>query len=407
MNHIFISYRWGDRKSDDDFREFVNVIEHSTSLTAFWDTRELRSGNFIDALQEGVRTTDIFMPVVTKNYIAFGKEGGRDEDKDFCLLEYATAVSVGKKIVPIFCGIDGNIKTVFDDEAKATAERVLNLSYTTDDVTVLQKYLCSQNGVTISQINMEQISKNTDRLCSIVFDTFCSTESDITFYKKHLAHLAIRLDPIRIFGNFDDSGLTLSNSYVPLSFLRHLTEKEQKEKEERRESIAPTNAEENTLLTNLENEKLAVIVGDAGQGKSSFAKHLTIQLAQQAQQNGLSRELFFPLFLECKSIDRDSMSSCNTFWNELAFKAGLSRPALDAVMRFGKPLFIFDAMDEIPPDHMDALIDAIYKHIYIQDNKPAYFLFTSRPGQRLVSGRADFSLSNDNKSVVRKYSLKL
>lgn len=135
MNHIFISYRWGDRKSDDDFREFVNVIEHSTSLTAFWDTRELRSGNFINKLQEGVKNADIFMPVVTKSYISFGKEGGRDEDKDFCLLEYATAVSAGKKIVPIFCGVEGNIKTISCDDVTAAAERVLNLSYTTEDVT--------------------------------------------------------------------------------------------------------------------------------------------------------------------------------------------------------------------------------------------------------------------------------
>ena len=406
MNHIFISYRWGDRKSDDDFREFVNVIEHSTSLTAFWDTRELRSGNFINKLQEGVKNADIFMPVVTKSYIAFGKEGGRDEDKDFCLLEYATAVSAGKKIVPIFCGVAGNIKTISCDDATAVAERVLNLSYSTDDVAVLQKYLCSQNGVTISNVDAEQISKNADRLCSIVFDTFCNTESDITFYKKHLDDLATRLDPIRIFGDFDDSGLTLSNSYVPLSFLRNLTEKERKEKENSRESTAPTDAGENTLLTNLKNEKLAVIVGDAGQGKSSFVRHLTIQLAEQAKQNGLSCELFFPLYFECKNIDRNSMSSYDEFLNELAGEVRLSRPALDAVMRWGKPLYIFDAMDEIPPDHMDALIDAIYKHIYIQNNKTTYFLFTSRPGQRLVSGRNDFSLSHDNKSVVRKYSVK-
>ena len=186
MNHIFISYRWSDSKSDDDFREVVNVIEQSTGLTAFWDTRELRSGNFINKLQEGVTSADIFMPVVTQSYLQFAKEGGRDEDKDFCLLEYAASVSAGKKIVPIFCGVDGNIKTVSDDEARAAAQRVLDLSYTEKEITILQKHLCSQNGVTISNVDAEQISKNADRLCSIVFDTFCNTESDITFYKKHL-----------------------------------------------------------------------------------------------------------------------------------------------------------------------------------------------------------------------------
>ena len=406
MNHIFISYRWGDSKSDDDFREVVNVIEQSTGLTAFWDTRVLRSGNFINKLQDGVRSADIFMPVVTQSYLQFGKEGGRDEDKDFCLLEYATAVSAGKKIVPIICGVDGNTKTVSDDEAKAAAQRVLNLSYTEEEITILKKHLCSQNGMTISEVDAEQISKHTERLCSIVFDTFCSTESEITFYKNHLDDLADRLDPIRIFVDYDDRGLSLKKSYVPLSFLRHPTEKERKEKENRRENTSPTNAEENTILNNLENEKLAVIVGDAGQGKSSFVRHLTIQLADQAKQNGLSRELFFPLYFECKNIARDTMSSPDTFLNELAEKAGLSRPALDAVLRFGKPLYIFDAMDEIPPDQMDALVDAIYKHLYIQNNQSACFLFTSRPGQRLVSGEADFTIGNNDNSIVRKYSVK-
>ena len=405
MNRIFISYRWGDRKSDDDFREVVNVIEQATGLTAFWDTRELRSGNFIKELQEGVTSADIFMPVVSQSYLQFGKEGGRDEDKDFCLLEYATAVSAGEKIVPIFCGVDGNIKTVSIDEAKTAAQKVLNLSYTDEEITILKKYLCSQNGVTIGKVDAEQISNSTERLCSIVFDSFCSTESDITFYKKHLNDLAARLDPIRIFGDFDDSGLTLRNSYVPLSFLRHPTEEERKEKE-RKESTVPDDADEDTILTNLEKEKLAVIVGDAGQGKSSFVRHLTIQLAEQAKQNGLSRELFFPLYFECKNIERDSLSTRDKFLNELAEEAGLSRPALDAVMRYGKPLYILDAMDEIPPDQMDALVDAIYKYICNQNNKSAFFLFTSRPGQRLVSGEADFSIGNNNESIVRKYSVK-
>ena len=58
-----------------------------------------------------------------------------------------------------------------------------------------------------------------------------------------------------------------------------------------------------------------------------------------------------------------------------ARKSGRKNLLMYAVMRFGKPLYIFDAMDEIPPDHMDALVDAIYKHIYIQNNQSPYFLF--------------------------------
>ena len=405
MNRIFISYRWNDRKSDEHIKEFVKAIEKSTGLTAFWDTRELRSGNFISELKNGVISSDVFMPVVTKSYIAFGKESKRAEDKDFCLLEYAVAVSEGKKIIPVFIDTSATIKTISYEQAAEAAKRARDAIQTDEDLSILQQYLLSQNGIMIDRMAEESIFINKNNLNSIIYETFCSSDK-ISFYKHYLEDMAKKLAPIHIFGEFNDSGLTIDNSYVPLSFLHHLTEAEQKEKENRRESTAPTDAGEKTLLANLVNEKLAVIVGDSGQGKSSFVRHLTILLAKQAKQNGLSRELFFPLFFECKNIDRNSMQSYEKFWNKLAGEAKLSRPALDAVMRFGKPLYIFDAMDEIPPDQMDALVDAIYKHIYVHNHKPAYFLFTSRPGQRLISSRVDMTLSNDSRTVVRRYSVK-
>ena len=281
-NHIFISYRWGDRESDDNFRELVTEIEQTSGLTAFWDTRELRSGNFVNALQENVIFADIFMPIVTENYIKFGKEGGRDEDKDYCLFEYASAVVAGKKIVPIFCGVEGNTKTESYDTAKAAAQKVLGLYYSDEDIKLLKEYLILQNGVSLGRLNAEEIQNNNSRLCSLIFDTFCSTESDIIFYKKHLENLSATLDPIRIFGNFDDNGLTLENSYIPLSFLRHLTKSERREKESMKESTAPTDSSENDLTAALEKERLAVVVGDAGQGKSSFVRHLSIQLAKKS-----------------------------------------------------------------------------------------------------------------------------
>ena len=120
-NNIFISYRWGDRESDVNFRNLVTAIEQSSGLSVFRDTRELRTGNFVNILRENVASADIFMPVVTENYIKFDKEGNRDEDKDFCLFEYASAVAAGRKIVPIFCGVVGSTKNVSYDKAKAAA----------------------------------------------------------------------------------------------------------------------------------------------------------------------------------------------------------------------------------------------------------------------------------------------
>ena len=403
---MFISYRWSDSGGDEPFERFVRSVESCTGLKAFWDKEYLRSGNFKATLPKKVTECYVFIPIVTDAYIKFGTLGGRDDDADYCLLEYATAIRRGKKIVPIFSGPGDNSRTVSENEAKAAAEKALSGEYDDQDRQILIKYLLSQNGVTldISKDTLEEQLKNKrDCLSSIIFDTFCLNK-DIPFYKDHLTKQAEKLNPVRVFGDFDSKGLTLENSYVPLSFLRQLNETERKEKENRRESTAPDDADEKALTANLNSERFSVIVGDAGQGKSTFVRRLCIDLAQKAQDHGVSRELFYPLYFECKKIDSASFSNCDLFLNELAKDADLSRPALDKLLYRGKPLFIFDAVDEVSPSQAEQLIEAVHRHLVLEYGN-TYFVFTSRPGQKLVAG-GDMKLDNTEKTAVRRYDVK-
>ena len=405
INEIFISYRWKDKESDEKFELFVRSIENITGLHVFWDTRELRSGDYLNKLREAVTSCYVFMPVVTDSYIKFGTLDGRDKDRDYCLWEYANAVLAGKRTVPVFAGPEGNTQTVAKEQAKEAAQRALDGSYSDKDVEVLQSYILQQNGINVGRISRDRIEEQSERLFELVFDTFCDMQYGIPFFKDHLNKRSAELNPVRIFGDYDDKALTLENSYVPISFLRHLTASERQEKERRNESTAPTDATEETLLSALERERLAVVVGDAGQGKSSFAKHIAIESANKALKYGLSRDLFFPIYLECKNIKSDSFSDQNSFLDRLSECMKFRRTALDAVMRFGKPLFIFDAMDEIPPEQMDHLLGAIFSHLYNTDKK-LHILFTTRPGQKLVAGQTDMTLNHKAETAVRRYSIK-
>ena len=404
-NEIFISYRWKDKESDEKFELFVRSIEKITGVNVFWDSRELRSGDYLDKLREAVASCYVFMPVVTESYIKFGTRDGQDNKRDYCLWEYANAVLAGKRIVPVLAVPDSAKPDVTHEQALNAAPDALAPPYSDEVIEILQTYILRQNGINVGRINRDRIEEQSGRLFELVFDTFCKAQYEVPFFKDHLNKRSAELNPVWLFGDYDDRRLTLENSYVPISFLRHLTESERQEKEQRRESTAPTDATEEALLSALEKERLAVVVGDAGQGKSSFAKHVAIESANKALKYGLSRDLFFPIYLECKNIRSDSFSDQNSFLDRLAECMKLRRTALDAVMRFGKPLFIFDAMDEIPPEQMDRLLEAIFRHLYNTDKKP-HILFTTRPGQKSVAGQTDMTLNHKPDTAVRRYSIK-
>ena len=401
-----MSYRRKDAEGGNDFNLFVDAVEQCTGLRVFWDKRELHSGEFKNKIRRAVRGCYVFMPVVTKEYILFGTQGGRNHDNDYCLTEFAAAIIEGKRIIPVFIGTDGNTEAVTKEQAQASAERVLGLSYDDEDLGILRKYLFQQNGIGIGSISKDRFEEKQEKCTWLVFNTFCDMKYELPFFKEQLLKRAQNLNPLRIFGDSDDSDLTLEKNYVPISFLRHLTSAEQKEKEQQKESAAPTEVGEDALLSDIEKERLAVVVGDAGQGKTSFVRHLFIRLADKACRYGLSKELFFPIYVECKDVSGDSLSLERKFFQALAESASLVPAALNAVLRFGKPLLIFDAMDEVSPARMDALIKAVYSYIYNTDNEKPYIIFTSRHGQKLVACQSDMTLNRETDTVVRRYSVR-
>ena len=400
---IFISYRWSDKANNDTFAAIVRAIEAITGLTAFWDVESLRSGTFADELRRKVASAYVFMPVVTRGYLAFGAAGNRENDKDYCLMEYETAVRNGVKIVPLFLCAEGDKHTVDTEAVKAAARRTAEGQYDEADIAILQKHLLLQNGIQLSSLSEDGIRAVADRLGMLIFDQFCTSDK-VPYYKKVLAEQEARLNPVRILGDFDDAGLTLDNSYIPLTLQRHYTQAEQKQREQNHESTAPVDQPEAQLLSALTADRYAVVVGDAGQGKSSYVRRLAIDLGRKAQAYGLSKTDYFPLYLECKYIDPQTLAKADDFLCELSHDAALSRPALDAILRYGKPLFILDAMDEVAPEQMDRLVSAVHTHLTAK-HPNVYCLFTTRPGQKLVAS-GDMTLDHTEATVVRRYTVK-
>ena len=400
---IFLSYRWKDKVNDAVFSEIVDAIEKITGLNVFWDLKALRSGELANDLRKKVATSYLFMPVVTDNYIAFGEEGSRDGDRDYCLFEYETAILNDVRIVPLHLGPEGDKFGPDMENARQAAERTAKGVYEKSDLALLKKYLISRSGIRISSLTKSALIRHDDELGKLVFDQLCMSDK-VPYFKDVLNRQDATLNPIRIFGEFDDAGLTLDNSYVPLTFQRHFTQAETRAKEERRESTMPVDQGEDGLLSALASDKYVVVVGDAGQGKSSYAKRLTIDLGRRAQAYGLSRDEYFPLYYPCKNIGAKNLSDKKRFLGELANDADISRAALDTVFRYGKPILIFDAMDEVAPDQMDRLIQAIYDFVLV-DHPGVRCLFTSRVGQKLIAS-GEMTLDHTDATVVRRYTVK-
>ena len=400
---FFISYRWSDKGSDEAFGTVVHAIEDTLGPNAFWDVRSLRSGTFADVLRRKVADAYVFMPVVTERYLAFGAEGNREDNRDYCLMEYETAVLHGVKIVPLFLCSEGDKHTVGAEAAMAAARRTAEGQYDEADIAILKTHLLSQNGIQLSSLTEEALLACQDRLGTLVFDAFCTSDT-VPYYRDVLTKQEARLNPIRIFGDFDDAGLTLDNSYIPLTFQRHYTRAEREQKERNRESTAPVDQPEAQLLSALAADRYAVVVGDAGQGKSSYVRHLAIDLGRNAQAYGLSRDKYFPLYLKCKQFNADALSDSDAFLGELAKGMEISRQALNTILRYGKPLFVFDAMDEVAPKQMDGLVAAVHTHLTAK-HPNVYCLFTTRPGQKLVAA-GDMTLDHTEATVVRRYTVK-
>ena len=421
---IFFSYRWTDKETllGDNIAtdRFLSFIEDYTRLSIFWDQRELRSGDFVTLLRDSIPHAYVFMPLVTKDYCAFGTSGDRKEHQDYCLVEYAIALCSKRKIVPIFIDKDGlssagavptrveaeeAARRILERIEQATAgEPITTASNEQEDLAILCKYLCAQNGCTISPSGdfLTQLEKALPSFALNLFDTFCLSE-EVSYFKDYLERAKQKLNRIYIPGaEWSTEQIRLDNTYVPISLSRQPTTAEKKTRNNKEYgAIIPINVEDAAFESYLLNDRYAVLIGDAGYGKSTFVKHLVATLSDGVAAYGLSRDRLFPLYFECKNLEVDSFADKDRFLGELARIADLGIDALKAILNYAKPLFIFDAMDEIQSANMDLLLRAINSHI-LASNEHVRLLFTSRPGEKHIAGDADMTIDNE-RMVVRHY----
>ena len=320
-NQAFFSYRRYD--GPDNIKNIKDLFEECSGLNAFMDLDELRSGNFQETLSGAIRACYVFMPIVTEAYIKFAFEGGRDTESDFCLKEYREAILKGKKIGPILVNTSGNGRKVSYDEAITAALALDSADPEALKVhlATLKGYLFSLNGVFADTLNHWN-KECSEKLSVIVFDSFCNSK-DVPFYKEHLAHRVKDLNPLTVFGDFADLALTVKDSFVPLDLVRQLTEKEKQDR-----GLKPDPFRCSELAEKIMSDRFAVLVGDAGQGKSTIAKRLFIELAEEAAESGLSRDKLFPLFYECRRLEADKFYKEDAFITELANDAGLKPAAI-------------------------------------------------------------------------------
>lgn len=136
----------------------------------------------------------------------------------------------------------------------------------------------------------------------------------------------------------------------------------------------------NGFLKGLENEKRAVITGDAGQGKSIYLKQLCNKLSEVLLERQYSRNELFPIYAELKRID-----GCLTVDNDIidaiarATQNGMTKEMLKCVIRNGMPCFLFDGIDEISPERFIA-IKALLESCDDLTKENVRMVFTSRPG---------------------------
>lgn len=161
---------------------------------------------------------------------------------------------------------------------------------------------------------------------------------------------------------------------------RQLTseEKEENDKaiEQNKQAPNPINYTIDGFVTELIKEKRALIVGDAGQGKSVFMKSICNKLSQKTTDKP-----FFPIYVEIKNVvshlseDADWKTKGNII--EAVFNTiNVNIESFDYISKNYEICYIFDAIDEVSPNDFKA-----FKTLVADSLSNSYLFFSSRPGQ--------------------------
>lgn len=106
MANIFISYRRDDSQNIAD-RIFDHLSRDFDRKKLFKDVDNIPIGtNFRDYLAKAVAKTDIMLAIIGPSWAAQGADGRRrlDDPNDFIALEVASALKLGRPVVPVLVG---------------------------------------------------------------------------------------------------------------------------------------------------------------------------------------------------------------------------------------------------------------------------------------------------------------
>ncbi len=148
------------------------------------------------------------------------------------------------------------------------------------------------------------------------------------------------------------------------------------------------------FITELKKEKRALIVGDAGQGKSVFVKKICNCLYDQTTKD----KPFFPIYVEIKNVvshlSKDTGNIIEAVFNTI----NVNIDSFDYISKKYEICYIFDAIDEVSPNDFTA-----FKTLVADSLSDSYLIFSSRPGQADICNSNELRLSQD--ILIRKWIL--
>jgi hypothetical protein len=158
-----------------------------------------------------------------------------------------------------------------------------------------------------------------------------------------------------------DHLVTLSDIYVPLTF-----------------RSSRKMYSDNELLLAIHENKLAIIAGTAGGGKSIFLRHLNISLVNEFSDA-------FPIYYELRSMDDGNNSSLlEAIYSSVA--KHISVLTLDDFRHFvlsGRFTLLLDGFDEIDHDRRETFVASLKELVELNDK--ISIIITTRPTEFLTS----------------------
>lgn len=389
---LFLSYR---RKDDKDgfIEKLHRALEDGLkSERVFIDKKDLpKIGDFPQELKNAIDNCSVFLPFVTENYISF-KDKSRD---DWCREEIAYAISRNKTIVPVI--LDNVLADVvqigdFNWQKQIRYEEVSN-----EDI--LKNLKAMQQSNVAAAVSSSMSAKETaNAIISQVLNQYAVPLIDFLDMQERIigSKSGVQAECLISLDEWQDFGIS-----GKLTEKERLAEKKEKEWKEAR----LRNCSLEQFITRIEEERTAVVIGDAGQGKSVYLKKICDYFTQRIKDCKYSRDLTFPIYVQLKRLS-ESLNDIRELTKEEFLEAiekstNASKSIIEWLLRNGKACFLFDGMDEIPPVSFKKIHDGVCEYL---NSGNTYIVFSSRPKQQFVANEfKDFDLGADN--VVRRWVL--